>query len=117
MISLSAPVFDPDGHIVIDELPDSDMGTVRRRGSRVATLGPEGAVSQDRGYFFADRDFEVRWAVTNHDQYASVRRLVELYPRINISTAEGVFIVWPQSISIDQDGEAVLSLLVLEMIS
>jgi hypothetical protein len=117
MIALSAPTFDPLGHIIIDDLPSSDLGGIRRRGSRVATLGPEGSVAQDRGYFVADRTFLVDWRVTSESQYRSVRRMVELYSRLMVSTPEGMFKVWPQGVTLGDDGEAGLELMVLEKIS
>ena len=112
MIHLSAPLFDPDGAITINESPASEITGISRRMNRIKTLDGGVAVN-DRGHSPGDRDFRIRWRPRTEVEYMAVQRLVRLYPRLNVSTREGVFTVAPQSIDI-RSGEATLTLLVLE---
>ncbi len=59
-VTLSTTTFDLDGHITIDALPAStDLGEVRRRMNRVATLDG-GAAFNDAGYSEADRTIRLQ---------------------------------------------------------
>lgn len=117
MIALSAPTFDPLGHVPIDELPGSELGNIKRRVSRAATLGPEGAVINDGGYLVADRTLRVMWRPRDEREYQAVQRLVQIYALLHVATADGLYRAAPESVTIDQDGEAVLVLLVMEEIA
>lgn len=90
MISINAPVFDPDGSLTFQELGgDSDIDTAFRRVARVATL--DGGVSiEDRGFSEGDRTFTVV-AQYSARLDASIKRMHRLYPFVNVTTREGTF--------------------------
>ena len=112
MIAITSINFDPDGHIVLRELASSDLGGVSRRVNRVATLDG-GAAINDGGYTAADRTFRIDWAITSAAQFAAVQRMVRVYPRLRVHTADGVFVAAPESVN-EQNGEGQITLLVLE---
>ena len=115
-VTLSTPTFDIDGHITIDALPAStDLGEVRRRMNRVATLDG-GAAFNDAGYSEADRTIRLQWTPQNAASEAQIARLVRLYQRLRISCSEGVFLAAPESYK-SSSGVSTLSLLVAEKIS
>ena len=117
MISLSATVFDPQGHMVIADLPGSEFGEVARRCNRVATLDADvGVVFNDAGHFPGDRTFRVLWRPTSHNEYRRAQRLLTVYPFLRVAAREGVFLCKPESLSLDGD-EATLVLLVAEKVS
>lgn len=111
MIALATPTFDIDGHIVLHELPATDLGETRRRVNRQKTLDG-GVVVNDSGYAVGDRTIEVRWRIRSEAEYRAVQRLVQLYPRLMASTRDGCFEVAPERLS--QSGrEGDLTLLVV----
>ncbi|MCE0760667.1 hypothetical protein LWH94_15860 [Marinobacter sp. G11] len=110
--SLTALKFDPEGHVQLPYLPDSDLGDVRRRANRIATLDG-GAVFNDAGHSPADRTFVIRWRVRSADQYRRVQRLVRLHAFLRVAVPEGIFICKPESV-VESNGEGVLTLLVSE---
>ena len=110
-VSITAPLFDPDGHLRINALPDSEMDTLTRRVNRVATLDG-GATANDAGHSPADRDFRLRWR-PSLDELRQAQRMVRLYPRLTVCNKEGVFSAIPSEITM-RDGIADLSLLVME---
>ena len=113
MIALSAPTFDPLGHVLIDDLPQSSTREVGRRVNRVATLDLAGAVVNDAGHRPADRDMRVVWRASD-ESYDAVARLLRLYPRITLACASGMFSVVPSRLDIDDEGRATLSVLIME---
>lgn len=113
MISLSAPVFDLIGNTIIQELPDSDISTIRRRINRSPTLDGGVAVN-DFGHAVGDRTFAVTWLPGSAAELESVQRLVRLYGRLVAVTPEGAFVVAPEDIVLSgTDGQATLTLLVI----
>ena len=112
MISISAPIYDPSGVVRIQDAPASDIDTVRRRVNRQRTLDG-GVVVNDGGFAHGDRDLRVTWRPKSSAEYASVQRLVRLYPQLIVSTREGVFRCAPSSLE-SRSGEATLSLMVIE---
>lgn len=114
MIALSSVTFDPDGHVLLRELPTSDLDAARRRVNRQATLDGGVAVN-DYGFTHGDRTFTVRW-VTGRNEYDSVQRLVRLYGRLRVSTRSGVYLVAPDRV-IRRNKEGELTLLVLERLT
>ena len=115
-VTLSTPTFDLDGHITIDALPAStDLGEVRRRMNRVATLDG-GAAFNDAGFSEADRTIRLQWTPQNAASEAQIARLVRLYQRLRVSCSEGVFLAAPESYK-SSSGVSTLSLLVAEKIS
>jgi hypothetical protein len=94
MIGLGTPLFDLDGHMVLMELPNTDLGEARRRVNRQKTLDG-GVVVNDSGYATGDRTINIRWRIRSLEQYRAVERLVKLYPRLTAATSEGCFTVAP----------------------
>jgi len=111
MIGISAPTYDPNGSIRIQELPSSDTDTVRRRVNRVRTMGG-GVVVNDGGFAHGDRDLLIRFKPTQA-QFDAVQRLVRLYPQLDVSTRGGVFRCAPSTLE-TRKGETTLALLVIE---
>ena len=115
-VTLSTPTFDLDGHITIDALPAStDLGEVRRRMNRVATLDG-GAAFNDAGFSEADRTIRLQWTPQNAASEAQIARLVRLYQRLRVSCSEGVFLAAPESYK-SQANVSTLSLLVAEKLT
>jgi hypothetical protein len=112
MLTLSAPTFDPLGHIALRPLPGSDLGSITRRVSRQKTLDG-GVVVNDGGFAHGDRTLGVRFKPRSEAEYESVARLVRLYPEIVVSKRDGVFRAAVQSLNL-RNGEADLILLVIE---
>jgi hypothetical protein len=111
MIGLSAPLYDPDGAIGLQEMASSELYNLTRRVNRTKTLDGGVAVS-DGGHSAGDRNLVVRWRVRGEAQYRAVQRLARLYPRLTVATREGVFEVAPESVQL-RSGEGELRLLVL----
>jgi len=89
IISLCSRVFDPDGSMVINIDPSSDLGSTTRRVNRVKTL--DGGVSiNDTGFAEGDRELKIKAQLSN-SQIAQIRRLQQLYPLLSVSSSVGVF--------------------------
>jgi hypothetical protein len=114
MLSISAPVFDPSGHIVIDSGPETDWGSTTRRVNRAATLDESGVSIGDRGHFNSDRTIVAIWAPRG-GEYDDVNRMVRLYPRLILSCHLGAFDVAPRSLRWS-DGNLELELLFVRRI-
>ena len=116
LITLTTPTYDLDGYAEIDALPGStDLGEVRRRLSRVATLDG-GAVFNDGGSSEADRSISLRWTPADAATEATIARMVRLYQRLRISCTEGVFDAAPESYKSTQNVSS-LTLLVAEKLN
>lgn len=116
MIALSAPTFDPLGHIRLPPLPSSDIGSVRRRVSRQRTLDTvngTGVVVNDGGFVHGDRTFRLRWRPRSAAEYDQVARLLRLYPQVYVAARDGFYRAAPSDLN-QRNGEADLSLLVIE---
>jgi hypothetical protein len=98
MIALTTPLFDLDGHIRLEESPQTDLGEIRRRVNRQKTLDG-GVVVNDSGYAPGDRTIRVRWRIQSEAQFLAVQRLVQTYPQLTACTREGVFTVAPEAVS------------------
>lgn len=111
MIGLSAPVFDPDGHLELKLKGDAQMRLIGRRVNRVKTLDG-GAVANDTGYAAADRTltavFEALPSV-----YEQLQRMLKLYQRIIVSTPDGVFSAIPEKLN-QRGSSNTLTLLVMQ---
>lgn len=92
---LSTLTFDPAGAVALVCVPSTNTGDVRRRMSRIATLDGS-ATLNDFGFSEADRTIELEWPITSQAREAKVARLVRLYSRLLLCTAEGVWIVAPE---------------------
>lgn len=114
IISICAPSFDPFGAVSFAVDADTDTRAISRRVNRAKTLDGQ-AVANDAGYTAADRTFSI---VTKAEsgRYESLERLLKLYPRVIISTPDGVFSAIPQTLT--QRGSVIrFVLLVMEAIS
>lgn len=89
MIFIASRAFDPDGHITITALPDSDIDGLTRRANRTATLDL-GAAINDRGFTHADRTFNIRWRTSKATREA-VGHIVRTHSQVRVTTAEGAF--------------------------
>lgn len=115
MIHLAAINFDPQGHVTLQALSQSDLSGVTRRVNRIQTLDCGVAVN-DGGYSAGDRTFRILWRVASAEQYGAVQRLVRLYARLRVATAEGVFTAVPERIDM-RNGEGDLTLLITEQLT
>ena len=87
-VSVAAQVYDLDGFIELETLPDSDFDELRRRTNKVATLDGGVAVN-NAGYTHADRELRLRVRPTEAEN-AQLRYIVETYATVNVSV-EGEF--------------------------
>lgn len=108
LVSLCSKEFDLAGAILFD-VPAPELGDIRRRGNRIATLDG-GAAVNDYGYSPADRTFTFRWLPTAAEAEV-VRRLSMLHQRLTVSVSEGVFECVLGSFTIGGGGIAVLQVL------
>lgn len=93
--TVSAETFDPAGHVRLEVTEESAFHPVARRVSRVKTLDG-GCVVNDGGYAPADRTITLVWAADSAASHAAVSRLLELHPRLVVSTRDGVFLAAPE---------------------
>ena len=93
-ISVTAPDFDTLGHALIDPLPTSEYGLMRRRASKVQTLDGGVAVN-DFGYSDGDREFVLRFRADS-SMDARIKHMVEYYALVNVSTKDGFYTAIPQ---------------------
>lgn len=112
IISIATPQFDPEGWMTINPLPSTDLGSITRRVNRSQTLDG-GAVVNDTGYWAQDRTFRIRWRIRGKEELDQIRRLVQTYPQLIVSTQEGCFTAAPAQIK-NEDGVADLTLLVMD---
>lgn len=113
--ALSTPVWDPQGHVLIDALPTQTEGETRRRVNRVATLDG-GAVVNDAGYSEADRTIDLKWQRGSAEHEASVERLVRFYPRLRVAARSAVYEAAVEAY-VPQQNESLLRLLILTKLS
>lgn len=89
MIGISAPSYDPAGHLV---LPVRAAGAyqARRRGSVTQTL--DGGVSvYDGGYSDGDTTVAASWSGATPAQLATLRYLIAFYAELYVCIESGVF--------------------------
>lgn len=109
---LSTPTVDLDGSVMIDASAESDFGETRRRAFRVPTVDG-GAVVNDYGFSYSDRNFTVTWTSGSKEYEDKIDRLCRLYARLIFACHLGIFSVVPQSYRVN-NGQSELQLLVLE---
>lgn len=102
MLTINAPVFDIDGHEVIERPELAGLTGFERRNSRVATLDGLASIN-DFGYSDADRTIDIEWRPTAPGQVANIARMVKTYNRLIVSTTEGCFIGAPGPFSPSDD--------------
>jgi len=86
---VASETFDLEGHTAIDYLPTSEFGTHTRRFSKTRTLDG-GVAVYDSGYSAGDLTFSIRFRKTLSLD-ATLKRLVEYYSQVVVSTRDGVF--------------------------
>jgi hypothetical protein len=96
MAALSTLTFDPEGFVLLSLIDDAELGITQRRVNRVATLDG-GAAVNDYGFSDADRIIELRWRPLTRAQESNLKRLVQQYASLVISTADGVFLASPET--------------------
>lgn len=89
LVSFAANVFDPQGHVLIDALPDSSLSASTRRVTRTATLDGNASIV-DNGWTAADSTLTVE-AYLEEAQASQVDRLIRLYPEVVCSTEQGCY--------------------------
>jgi hypothetical protein len=115
MIGIATLLYDLDGALRIEEMPQSALTETRRRMLRVKTLDGGVAVN-DTGYSAGDRDLTVLWKPRRREDFAAVQRLVQTWPRLLVTMREGVFVAAPEYTRITGK-VAELRLLVLEQVA
>jgi len=115
MVTLSALVFDPSGHVRLDALPRSDVRSLSRRINRAATLDGGVAVN-DFGYAPGDRTITLQWR-PDRATYDAVARLLRLYGSVRLVMEEGVFLAAPETIRDDAGGSTTMTLLITEQLT
>lgn len=109
-VSITAPLFDLEGHVILTNVDSGGLADFERRNNRIATLDG-GAVITDFGYSDADRTLDIRWPAHDRDTVDTVRRLAKSYSRLIVATEEGCFIGAPGPFSLSDD-EAQIQILI-----
>ncbi len=89
IVSLCARVFDPDGALVFEIDPASDLGESSRRVSRVKTLDGFSAFS-DNGYSDGDRTITLKF-VSTVDLFDQLHAMMVIHPLLSLATIDGCF--------------------------
>jgi len=106
---VASETFDLEGWTAIDYLPTSEFGTHARRASKTRTLDG-GVAVYDSGYSSGDLTFAIRFRKSLSID-ATLKRLVELYSQITVSTRDGVYRAIPSY----EDGPGVAGVLNLSI--
>lgn len=109
-VSITAPLFDLEGHVWLTNVDPDGLADFERRNSRVPTLDG-GAAIPDFGYSDADRTFDIRWRPASKEQVETIRRLAKTYSRLIVATEEGCFIGAPGPFAMSDD-EAQIQILI-----
>jgi hypothetical protein len=89
MIGLSAPTYDPNGHLILPTGISNPYGA-SRRGDVTATL--DGGVSvYDGGYSIADTTLSATLQRPTKAQLIALQYLIAYYPEINVCCEPGAF--------------------------
>lgn len=112
LVHLAAKLFDLSGAVLLDCMPDTTTGDMRRRVNRVATLDG-GAAFNDFGFAEADRTIELRWMPAGTAAEAAVARLVRLHRWVYVSMPGGLWLAAPEAYTPGAE-ESRLTLLVSE---
>ena len=115
LCTVSSVTFDPAGVVELRLVSPVDPSETKRRVNRIATLDG-GVVLNDFGYSDADRTLTLRWQPTSQAQHLAISQLVQLYPRLVVSTTGGVYLAAPDVYQQGTD-ESSLRLLVIEKLS
>ena len=110
MLTISAPIFDIQGHEIISFPEPGGLSGLDRRNSRVATLDG-GAAFNDFGYSDADRTLDINWKPASQRQLDNIARMVKAHGRLIVSCREGCFVGAPGFFGVS-DNKAQLQILV-----
>lgn len=89
MISFNAPTYNPLGSLYFTQEPES-LFSATRRATVTATLDGRSSV-YDTGYSVSDRIVKVKVKNATLQQIGAIAYLIELYPRLIVSTRAGCF--------------------------
>lgn len=109
-VSITAPLFDLDGHVWLADVEPDGLTGFSRRNNRIPTLDGLAAIP-DFGYSDADRTLTIRWPATEKAVVDTVRRLAKTYSRLIVATEEGCFLGAPGPFA-QSNGEAQIQILV-----
>ena len=109
-VSFETSVFDPQGAVSLEALPDSSLDTHTRRVTRTATLDGHSVII-DHGYTAADATLAIR-AVLDPATAAALLRLMRIYPQLVCSTPGGCFLGVIDDLRQDRSGQTALQFLV-----
>jgi hypothetical protein len=115
MIRIAARLFDPQGYIEFQPLPDNTEGVFSRRATRAATLDGS-AVIVDRGYSDSDRTLVYRYRPVSQAHNERAQRLVKLHERVAVATPDDVYEAVPLSLDI-ANNENRITLLVVKSLT
>lgn len=115
LVTLSAPTWDPTGHVQIYASDTQTTGETRRRVERRTTLDG-GAVVVDQGYSDADRTIDLTWVPADKSIDTAVESMVKLYERLVVSINGSVYSAVPERYEPGAD-ESQLRLLVMSKLS
>jgi hypothetical protein len=118
MIGISTLTFDLDGARVFrntDREKDLSNRTGSRRTARTATLDG-GVVIADMGYSDGDRDIIIEEPEASIEAVDYVRRIVELYNLVIVTTEDGAYEASPDSYGVS-GGVLTMKMLVSQKIS
>ena len=89
MISFNAPTYNPIGSLYYAQEPEN-LFSAQRRATVTATLDGGSSV-YDTGYSVSDRTVRVKIKRPTVAQIEALAYLIELYPRLIVSTRAGCF--------------------------
>jgi L-rhamnose isomerase len=96
IVSITSDEFDLDGAILLDVLPESNFGEVRRRVNRIRTIDGGIAVN-DFGAWEGDRSITLRWVPTDIDKEIAVAKLTRIHNKIKISVDGQIYLAIPEA--------------------
>lgn len=112
---LSTPIADTLGHVMLRlHAGATQPGATARRLTRVSTLDG-GVVVNDGGFAAGDATIVLAW-VPSAAQDAAVRRLVETYATLTLSTRDGVYVAAPSRFDVAA-GRSTLTLYVTQRLT
>jgi len=100
IITISSPVADVLGVVVVKVTAGTTTDTVSRRVTRSATLDG-GAVFVDGGQTEADETINIDLQGIEKTVYDNLSRMVKLYPRLVVASEDGVFYAAPNRLTSD----------------
>jgi hypothetical protein len=115
LATLSALVYDPLGHVLVNTEASTKLGDAKRRVNRVATMDGSAAVN-DGGYSESDRTIELHWQTGSQAYESTIERLLQLYAQVLVCTRLGAYVAAPETYSAGTD-ESFVRLLALSKVS